>query len=211
MSRIGDVRSSIDQKLNAWEKQAEALEAQLTLTKDKALDRLEERKRQFRDVLARVDAEIGKSKAVADQARSEVRARIEQVHMQLALGKAEAREALEEQRRKILDAVAAFEKTADEKLTSAAFDAARLWEDLVGKASAVEAELEALRIRFELEAAKQQTRLDEKKQELQSKLATFRSDLKTKRQAARDKAGAFERELAAGVEGIKAAFRHLIK
>lgn len=211
MSRIRDVRNSIDKKLDAWERQAQALEAQLTVTRDKALDRLEEHKRQFRDVLSRIDAEVEKSKALADQARTEVRARIEQLRAQLALGKAEVREALEDQRRKILDAVAAFENTADEKLTSTGFDAGRLWEDLVGKASAVEAELEALRLRFELETARQQARLEEKKQELQGKLAAFRDELNTRKQAAQGKAEAIERELAAGLEGIKAAFRHLMK
>ena len=49
MSRIKELRASLDKKLDAFEHQALALEAQLTQTKDQALQRLEQRKQQLRD------------------------------------------------------------------------------------------------------------------------------------------------------------------
>ena len=51
MSRIKELRASFDKKLDALEHQAEALEAQLTQTKDQAIQGLEQRKQQLRELL----------------------------------------------------------------------------------------------------------------------------------------------------------------
>lgn len=48
MSRITELRASFDKKMDALEHQALALEAQLTQTKDQALQGLEQRKQQLR-------------------------------------------------------------------------------------------------------------------------------------------------------------------
>ena len=53
MSRIKELRASFDKQLDASEHQALALEAQLTETKDQALQRVEQRKQQLRDLLSR--------------------------------------------------------------------------------------------------------------------------------------------------------------
>ena len=115
---------------------------------------MEQRKQQLRDLLKQVQAEIQKSKEIAEQAKTEVQAQLEHLQVQLALGKAEAREAFEKQRTKILKALSEFESIADEKLKGAAFESGKLWEDLVGRASTLEAEFEALTNRFECEERK---------------------------------------------------------
>ena len=56
MSRIKEFRASFDKKLDALEHQALALEAQLTQTKDHAMQRLEQRKQQLRDLLNQVQS-----------------------------------------------------------------------------------------------------------------------------------------------------------
>jgi len=211
MSRIKELRASIDKKLDALEHQAVALEAQLTQTKDQALQRLEQRKQQLRDALKQVQAEVQKSGDLAAQAKAEVQAKLEHLQVQLALGKAEARETFEEQRTKILKALAEFESIADQKLKGAAFGSARVWEDLVGRASTLEAEFEALKGRFEIEKAKQQAKLEEKKQELLAKLQAYKDELKAKRQAAQAKGDTFVLDLRAGLDQIKAAFRSLFE
>ena len=58
MSRIKELRASFDKKLDALEHQALALEAQLTQTKDQAMQRLEQRKQLLRDLLKQVQADV---------------------------------------------------------------------------------------------------------------------------------------------------------
>ena len=211
MSRIKELRASFDKKLDALEHQALAFEAQLTQTKDEAMQRLEQRKQQLQDLLTQVKTDVQKSKEMADQAKTEVRAKLEHLQVQLALGKADARDSFEEQRTKILKALTEFESVADQKLKGAAFESGRVWEDLVGRASTLEAELEALKGRFETEKAKQQVTLESKKQELLTELVSFKDRLKVKRASVQAKTDVFETDLREGLDQIKKGFKKLFE
>lgn len=211
MSRIKHLRSSIEKKLDFLEHQALALEAQLTHTKEQALQRLEQRKQQLRDVLKQVQADVQKSREVAEQTKTEVQVKLEQLQVQLALGKADAREKFEEQRTKTLKALNEFESIADQKLKGAAFELGKVWEDLVGRASTLEAEFEALKGQFESEKARQQATLESKKQELLAKLRAYRDQIKAKRLVAQAKTDTLETELREALDQIKVGFRKLFE
>jgi len=209
MSRIKELRASFDKKLDALEHQALALEAQLTQTKDQAMQRLEQRKQQLRDLLRQVQADVQKSKEMAEQSKTEVQGRLDHLQVQLALGKADARDTFEEQRTKILKALNEFESVADQKLKGAGFESGKIWEDLVGRTSSLEAEFEALKGRFEHEKAKQQGVLESKKQELLTELVLFKDQLKAKRGVVQAKADVFETDMRQGLDQIKAGFKRL--
>ncbi len=211
MSRIKELRASFDKKLDALEHQAEALEAQLTQTKDQAIQGLEQRKQQLRELLKHVETNVQASKDIAAQAKTEVQAKLEHLQVQLALGKADARDTFEEQREKILKALNEFETVAEQKLKGAAFESGKVWEDLVGRTSKLEAEFEALKDRFESEKAKQQVTLEWKKEELLTKLVLFKDQVKAKRVAAQAKADVLESDLREGLGHIKARFRKMFE
>ncbi len=211
MSRIKELRASLDKKLDALEHQALALEAQLTQTQEQALQRLEQRKQQLRDLLKQVQADVQKSKEMAAQAKSEVQARLEHLQVQLALGKADARDTFEEQRTKILKALNEFESVAEQKLKGATFESGRVWEDLVRRTSRLEAEFEALKGRFESGKTTQQVTQEPKKQELLTKLMVFKDQLKAKRVAVQAKADVLETDLREGLDQIKAGVRRLFE
>ena len=211
MSRITELRASIGKKLDALEHHALALEAQLTQTQEQAMQRLEQRKQQLRDLLKQVQADVQKSKEMAEQAKSEVQAKLEHLQVQLALGKADARDTYEEQRTKILNALNEFESVAEQKLKGATFESGRVWEDLVGLTSTLEAEFDALKNRFESEKAKQQATLESKKEELLTKLVLFKDQLKAKRVAVQAKADVLETDLRDGLDQIKAGVRRFFE
>ena len=207
MSRITELRASFDKKMDALEHQALALEAQLTRTKDQALQGLEQRKQQLGDLLKQVQTDVQKSKEIAGQVKLEVQAKLEHLQVQLALGKADARDTFEEQRTKILKALNEFEFIAEQKLRGATFESGKVWEDLVGRTSKLEAEFEALKDRFESEKAKQQVTLEWKKEELLTKLVLFKDQLNAKRVAVQAKADVIETDLRQGLDQIKAGVR----
>jgi hypothetical protein len=211
MSRIKELRASLDKQLDALEHQALALEAQLTQTQEQALQRLEQRKHQLRDLLKQVQADVQKSKEMGAQAKSDVQAKLEHLQVQLALGKMDARDTYEEQRTKILKALNEFESVAGQKLKGATFESGRVWEDLVGRTSRLDAEFEALKGRFENEKAKQQVTLESTKQELLSKLVVFKDQLKAKRVVVQAKADVLETDLREGLDQIKAGVRRLFE
>ena len=211
MSRIKEFRASLDKKLDALEHRALALEAQLTQTKDQAMQRLEQRKQQLRDLLKQVQGDVQKSKEMAEQAKIEVQAKLEHLQVQLALGKADARDTFEEQRAKTLKALNEFESIAEQKLKGAAFESGKVWEDLVDRTSTLEAEYEVLKDRFESEKAKQQVTLESKKEELLAKLGLYKDQLKAKRVAAQAKADVFESDMRQGLDQIKAGVKKLFE
>ena len=211
MLRIKELRASFDKKLDALEHQALALEAQLTQTKDQALQRLEQRKQQLRDLLKQVQADVQKSKEMAEQAKTEVQGKLEHLQVQLALGKADARDTFEEQRTKILKALNEFESVAEQKLKGAVFESGRVWEDLVGRTSRLEAEFEALKGRYQSEKAKQHVMLESTKQELLTKLVLFKDELKAKRVVVQAKTDVFETDLREGLDQIKAGVKRLFE
>ena len=211
MSRIKELRASFDKKLDALEHQALALEAQLTQTKDQAMQRLEQRKQQLLDLLKDVQTDVQKSKEMAEQAKTEVQGRLEHLQVQLALGKADARDTFEEQRTKILKALNEFESVAEQKLKGASFESGKVWEDLVGRTSSLEAEFDALKGRLEHEKARQEVMLESKKHELLSELVLFKDQLKAKRGVVQAKAEVFETDMRAGLDQIKAGFKKLFE
>jgi|CXWL01.1.fsa_nt_gi hypothetical protein len=211
MSQIKELRASFDKKLDALEHQALALEAQLTQTKDQAIQGLEQRKQQLRDLLKQVEADVQTSKEIAVQAKMEVQAKLEHLQVQLALGKADARDTFEEQRTKILKALNEFESIAEQKLKGASFESGKVWEDLVGRTSKLEAEFEALKDRFESEKAKKQVMLESTKEELLSKLVLFKDQVKAKRLTVQARADVLEADLREGLDQIKAGVKRLFE
>lgn len=211
MSRIKEFRASLDKKLDALEHQALALEAQLTQTKDQAMQRLEQRKQQLQDLLRQVQADVQKSKEMAEQAKTEVQAKLEHLQVQLALGKADARDTFEEQRAKTLKALNEFESVAEQKLKGAAFESGKVWEDFVDRTSTLEAEYEVLKDRFEHEKSRQQVTLESKKEELLARLVLYKDQLKAKREVVQAKADVFETDMRQGLDQIKAGVRKLFE
>ena len=211
MSRIKELRASLDKKLDALEHQAVALEAQLTQTQEQAMQRLEQRKQQLLDLLKQVQADVQTSKEMAAQAKSDVQAKLEHLQVQLALGKMDARDTIEEQRTKIFKALNEFESVAEQKLKGATFESGRVWEDLVDRTSTLDAEFEALKGWFESEKARQQVTLESKKQELLTKLMVFKDQLKAKRVVVQAKADVLETDLREGLDLIKAGVRRFFE
>ncbi len=208
MSKIKEVREAIDTKLDKWDVEASAIEAQLNLSKDKAIEKLETQKKQFADALTGFQAKINKSKAIAQEEKTKIQYQLEHLKVQLALGKAETKAAYESQKRAIEDATKSFETSIDRKLDEAS-DAVTT--KLVGEANALAAQLDAMKVQFESKKEEGKAKFEEHKKELAAKILAFRKDLGEKKQKVLDKGTAFEGELSTGISQVKTAFSKLFK
>jgi len=65
MSKIKEIRESIDKKLDYWEASATAFEAQLEQTKEQALVKLEVRKKTLNEALEKFTSDVAKAKGIA--------------------------------------------------------------------------------------------------------------------------------------------------
>ena len=180
--------------LDAWEKKASALEVQLTQTKAEAIERVETQKTRVKESLDRFNAAVEKAKELPKETRLKIQNQIEHLQVQLALGKADAKDAYQAQKKKITQAIASFEADVDRDLQEA-FEP--LAQELLEESIALEAELDAAELQFEVKKAEKKTTFETKKQELAAKIQAYKEKVKTKRQMKQEKFEALDQELSA--------------
>ena len=170
MSKIREIKEAIGTKLDKWEAGATAVEAQLQQTKEQALEGLEARKKQLNETLKEFKSEVAKAKGLADEKKTEIQAQFEDLQVQLALGKAEARDAFEAQKEKIQRSIATLETTIDRELDAAGQSIDESLKKAANKfivaALRLEAEMEALGVQLEVKKAGARAQFEHKKREL---------------------------------------------
>jgi len=213
MSKVKEIRESIDKKLDHWEASATAFEAQLQQTEEQALAKLEVHKKKLNEALEKFKSELAKARGIGDEKKKEMRAQFDDLQVQLTLGKAEARDAFEAQRKKIQHSIATLEATVDRHLDAAG----KARDDSLDKAAdkyiaaeiKYEAAMDALEARLFMKKVEAKVQFEKKKSDLLGQIDQFRTQLQGKRDMAKDKAATFERDLSAGMAKIKQAFMSL--
>jgi len=209
MPTLDEIKKSLAIKIVAWKRQASALEAQLSQSKENAIENLEVQKKQLSEALNKFRTRVEETKAIADEKRSKIQGQIEHLQVQLALGKAETRDALESQKKKIREGISSFETTVDEGIGSLGEVFDELKYVVVDKVHSLEAELDALGVRFDMEKAKKKEQYEEKKKDIAAKIQEFNNTLEEKKHAAQDKAADLESEVKEGFERIRNAFKKM--
>ena len=209
MSTIKELRGEADAKLDKWEAQATALQAQLELNKAEVMERVEEQKRKLEQIAQSVRDKIDTASDCAEETKTKIGASFEHLQVQLALGVADTRDSYQEWKQKVESSVAAFE--ADVEIAIAEEDAGFqadldiLKADFVREADALEAEIDAMQAQFSEEKARAKADFEQYKQDVLSKIDTYKGELEIKRKEAAGKLGTFESELTAGATQIKDA------
>ena len=213
MSKVREMRESIDKKLDHLEASATALEMQLQQTEEQALAKLEVRKKRLNEALEKFKSEVAKAKGITEEKKKEMQAQFDDLQVQLALGKAEARDAFEAQKKKIQHSIATLEAAVDRHLdaTGHAINSSleKAAEKFIAAAIEYEAEADALEAQLFVKKAEAKAQFEKKKSDLLAQINEFKTKLQGKRDIAKDKASTFEKELSAGISQIKQAFKKL--
>jgi hypothetical protein len=213
MSKIREIREAIDTKLDKWEASATAIEAQLQLSEEQAMEELEVRKKRLNETLEGFKSEIVKAKGLADEKKTKIQNRFDELQVQLTLGKAEARDAFEPQEKKIRRSIATLESTIDHELGAAGQSIEASLKKAANKfivaAIVLEAQMEALDVQFEVKKAGAKAQFEQKKAQLVTQINEYKRQLEEKKQMGKDKAATFENELSNGMSQIKQAFNKL--
>jgi len=213
MSKIREIRESIDKQLDHWEASATAFEGQLQKTKEQALGKLEARKKTLNEALEKFKSEVAKAKGITEEKKKEMQAQFDDLQVQLALGKADTRDALEAQRKKVRDLIATLEATVDRHLDAAGQAADKSIEEAADRLIAAdieyEAEADALEAQFFMKKAEAKAQFEKKKSDLLAQINEFKTKVQGKRGMAKEKAATFEKEMSSGISQIKQAFKSL--
>ena len=213
MSTVKEIREAVDAKLDKWEAQATALEAQLELNKADVVKRVEEQKGKLEQVAQSIRDKIDAAGDCAEETKAKIRTSFDHLQVQLALGVADTRDAYQDWKQKVQSSVAAFEAELDqaaveiEPAVQAELDS--LMKEFVKQVDKLEAEIDAMQSQFDEDKARAKADFEKYKKELQSKIDAYKNELDEKRKTAADKLGTFESELSAGVTQIKDAVSKL--
>ena len=213
MSTIKNIRETMNSKLDKWEAEATAFQAQLELSKEQVKTRVEEQKQRLEEIARQMKDKIDAAGDYADATKDKVKASFENMQVQLALGVADTRDGYQEWKKKVQSSIAGFEKEVEVALDEkgAQLDAGldALKDAYVKQTSACEAEIDAMQAQFQEAKASAKADFEKYKQDAQSKINEYKQVLNEKRKLAVDKFGDFEAELSSGATQIKDAVKNL--
>lgn len=209
MLRINEIRRSIDHRLDSWEKNALALQAQLDGDREAVLARIEKQKQRTGEALDRTRDALDGVADLADDARSGIQADLDHLKVQLALGKMNTRQAYEEQKKKIIDAIAQLESSLDARSAKADRDLDEAIDQWIIESIALEAEISAADIQWRIERAEKRQEWEEKKQAISDGLDEFRRELDDKRTAGQENLEEFATQAGAKIDQIRDALKNL--
>ena len=148
MPTIKEIRAAIDAGLDRIQAKAEATAAHLDLSEDEIQERLAGYQDKLKDSAAALQAKMEQAEEIAAESTKEIRPALEHLQMQLALGKADSRDAFNAKKKQIQHAIAEFNakldaaNAAEEREMSEQVDA--LLKAYAEQAAALEAELAAM-------------------------------------------------------------------
>lgn len=189
--------------IDRWKATAEELQLQLHLGSKELGDKFEDQKKEIlhwsQDTREKLEGEVG-------TAATELRAKLERLELQAALGKAETKEAIQEQRKKM----AALVSEAHESSTHLLGDSKKNLGELAAKANTKldewHTKFDLLRLHISLGAAEASDEWKEKKEDLKESLHKLESKLDDLSEDSEESWSNFKGEIAEAWTHVKKAF-----
>lgn len=206
MLNVEQIRGSFRQQLEAWQSAAQAFEVQAHLGKQEAIDRLEAQKQQIAAALDKMKSEVQHSRALAGQQREALSGAFENLRLQLKLGRAETRDAIERQEQAVREAVERLDAQLDHSLDAvgeAALEQYVRWTNLL------KAEFEAASVRMTQAREHQQALMEAGLKAFETQLESVRDQLVDAQRQAVAHAEQMQHTLSGNMEQLRDSFTRL--
>ena len=153
-----------------------------------------------------VKQKLKEYKQLTEEQRKQIMTKIDELQINLSLGKADTEQKIIEQKQKIMSHVKALEQIIDQYLQQ---KSAELTGHMVHASDKLNAEFAALEIFFSIQGKKAKENFSSNKEKLINQLHQFKHQLTDKSNEGARKSLQFEQELVKGLKTIKNAFIHL--
>jgi hypothetical protein len=196
--------SLTDKIINGLKKAIEELEQfrlQASLGKAEAKDVYEEVKKKFNLYVHEAKLQINGIKEIAKEKSTELKTALEELQVQLALGKAETKEIFEEQRKKITHALSSLEAFIHSNKTSNEY-----YTKLMMESEKFKLKLDILHLQYKLSKLSKLEKMDEKKESLSKILSDIKNRLAKTEKEAEGKWDHFHEEISNAYSHLKKAF-----
>lgn len=98
---MNHITDNMKQFMADWQKRMEEMQSQFSAGKIDAVEAFEKQKEQYRETLLKVKENLDKGSEMAEEKLAEMKTKLEELRLQLSLGKADGMDAFEEQKKKI--------------------------------------------------------------------------------------------------------------
>lgn len=204
-------KSKLDKLRNQWQSKIEELELQLTLGKAEAFDKFEDKKKNFQKSINELKSKTGQFDHLSKEKATALKSRLEELHVQLNLGKAETKEIFEEQKHKIdksmsqvKNAIEDFREDAGETFEETRTEFEESVEDFKTK-------LETFKLHYALGKAELKDELENRRKDLQSSVNELKQKIHQIDESSEAKWDEFKSEMADSFSHAKKAFEGLLR
>ncbi|MBI3512445.1 MAG: hypothetical protein HY064_17430 [Bacteroidetes bacterium] len=174
----------------------ENLQVQLSLGEAEAADKYEEVKKKFNSFLHNAKAKIGTQ---SRRAANDLRAEVDELQVQLSLGKADSRDKFEEQKKKISKSMDKLERKIKSAEKASGFE-----EELLHEIETMRIKLEVIRIHYALGQMEALEEFENKKHDLSEMLAKTKAKVAVKKEE-------FAKKRQRRYAEIRESYKHLKK
>lgn len=185
---------------NSWQQRLEEMQLQFSLGKMDASETFEKQKDQLRGMLVSMKENIDKANDLAEDKATEMRTKLEELRLQLALGKADGMEAFELQRKKIELAMHEFYQAGKQQFSSNYEKGLEMFDR---QSEAFKTGLDIVKIQYNLAKMDAKDEAEEKKKELNEKIVELNNQFKTMQATAMENMEDMNRQLRENFEKMK--------
>ncbi|MCG9880634.1 MAG: hypothetical protein MH472_08545 [Bacteroidia bacterium] len=164
---MNQMTENMKQFMADWQKRMEEMQAQFSSGKLDAMDAFEKQKEQYRDALVKVKENLDKATEIGEEKLTELKTKLEELRLQLALGKADGMDAFEEQKKKIELAMHEFYILVKSNFNSSFLKGLELYDQ---QADAFKTSLEIIKLQFSLARMDARDEMAEKQKEIGEKM-----------------------------------------
>ena len=202
-NKVNDLRTE-------WESKIEELELQLTLGKAEAHDKFEQSKSNFQRTVNDLKARTGELEHLGKEKAQDLKMKLEELQVQLNLGKAETRDVFEKQKGKLEELIDEAQKSFDAFREDAGEKIDRTEHEFIESAERFKSKLDTFRLHYTLAKAEVKDELEERRKYLKSNLKNLRDRYEIVNEITEEKWVEFKDEMVQSLGHLKEGFRKLL-
>jgi gas vesicle protein len=197
---------NVKEKLNDWKSQAESLKLQMHLGKNDAKDAFEEKKKEMSKWLDEVGADIKGLQKEGQEDLKDLKSKVENLQLQLALKKADSLDQLKENQKKLNDGFNDVKYELNKSIENGK-DSLKKWADSTEhKVDQYHSRFDLFKLQLSLGMMEGEEKMEEKRKEVVNKISEFKQQLEGLEDKADLKWDNFKNEIGSAWDHVKKAF-----
>ncbi len=167
-------------RIKGWKSLVDQLQVQLHQGAEEAKDEFENQKKNLTTWLDSVGDKLDKAKDIGSEKAQKLKASVEELRVQAALAKAETKDEIEEQQKKIAEGIHQLRHEISQTYDDSKEEFENIHEKMDDKLDDYQTRFDLFRLQLHLGKMETEEDLEQKKKDIADKLSQLKTKLKTK-------------------------------